>query len=118
MSNSFFGLSYVSVFFEESQDIYFLRQLVNERLSSVDTPLGWGKPELGPNTTGLGQVFWYRLKDANNNHSLQELREMQEYIVTPLLKSVIGVEEVVRDTILPDLKNFDTQQRDLGFMKS
>jgi cobalt-zinc-cadmium resistance protein CzcA len=95
MSNSFFGLSYVSVFFEDSMDIYFLRQLVNERLSSVDIPEGWGKPELGPNTTGLGQVFWYRLKDESKSYSLQELREMQDYIVTPLLKSVSGVEEVI-----------------------
>ncbi|MCK9491009.1 MAG: CusA/CzcA family heavy metal efflux RND transporter [Sulfurimonas sp.] len=95
MSNSFFGLSYVSVFFEDKMDIYFLRQLVNERLSSVDIPEGWGKPELGPNTTGLGQVFWYRLKDASSSYTLQELREMQDYIVTPLLKSVTGVEEVI-----------------------
>jgi len=95
MSNSFFGLSYVSVFFEDEMDIYFLRQLVNERLSSVDIPEGWGKPELGPNTTGLGQVFWYRLQDASSSYTLQELREMQDYIVTPLLKSVTGVEEVI-----------------------
>ncbi len=95
MSNSFFGLSYVSVFFEDEMDIYFLRQLVSERLGSVDIPNGWGKPELGPNTTGLGQVFWYKLQDATNKLSLKELREMQDYIVTPLLKSVSGVEEVI-----------------------
>ena len=58
MSNSIFGLSYVSIFFEDSMDIYFLRQLVSERIGSVDIPQGWGKPQLGPNTTGLGQVFW------------------------------------------------------------
>jgi cobalt-zinc-cadmium resistance protein CzcA len=95
MSNSFFGLSYVSVFFEDGMDIYFLRQLVSERLGSVDIPDGWGKPELGPNTTGLGQVFWYKLQDTTKKYSLKELREMQDYIVTPLLKSVTGVEEVV-----------------------
>lgn len=95
MSNSFFGLSYVSVFFEDDMDIYFLRQLVSERLGSVDIPNGWGKPELGPNTTGLGQVFWYKLQDTTGKLSLQELREMQDYIVTPLLKSVTGVEEVI-----------------------
>ncbi|MFT7005198.1 MAG: cobalt-zinc-cadmium resistance protein CzcA [Sulfurimonas sp.] len=95
MSNSFFGLSYVSVFFEDDMDIYFLRQLVSERLGSVDIPSGWGKPELGPNTTGLGQVFWYKIQDTHNKYSLQELREMQDYIVTPLLKSVSGVEEVI-----------------------
>jgi cobalt-zinc-cadmium resistance protein CzcA len=95
MSNSFFGLSYVAIFFDDSMDIYFLRQLVSERLTSVDIPKGWGKPELGPNTTGLGQVFWYKIEDSTNHYSLQELRQMQEYIVAPLLKSITGVEEVV-----------------------
>jgi len=95
MSNSIFGLSYVSVFFEDDMDIYFLRQLVSERLTGVDIPMGWGKPVLGPNTTGLGQVYWYELKDTTNKYSLREIREMQEYIVTPLFKSVSGVEEVI-----------------------
>jgi len=95
MSNSIFGLSYVSIFFEDDMDIYFLRQLVSERLSGVDIPQGWGKPTIGPNTTGLGQVFWYEIKDTKNRYSLREIREMQEYIVTPLFKSVSGVEEVV-----------------------
>ncbi|WP_297485549.1 CusA/CzcA family heavy metal efflux RND transporter [Sulfurimonas sp.] len=95
MSNSIFGLSYVSVFFDDAMDIYFLRQLVSERLSSVDIPKGWGKPVLGPNTTGLGQVFWYQIKDTRGKYSLRELKEMQEYIVAPLFKSVSGVEEVV-----------------------
>ena len=95
MSNSIFGLSYVSVFFEDQMDIYFLRQLVSERLSSVDIPKGWGKPELGPNTTGLGQVFWYQIKDTTGKFNLRELKEMQEYLVAPLFKSVSGVEEVI-----------------------
>ncbi|WP_324171853.1 CusA/CzcA family heavy metal efflux RND transporter [Sulfurimonas sp.] len=94
-SNSFFGLSYVSVFFQDDMDIYFLRQLVNERLESVDIPNGWGSPQLGPNTTGLGQVFWYKLEDTTGEYTLSQLREMQDYVVTPLLKSVSGVEEVV-----------------------
>lgn len=95
VSNSFFGLSYVAIFFEEEKDIYFLRQLVSERINSVDIPKGWGKPTLGPNTTGLGQVFWYELYDKEQQFSLRELREMQEFMVTPLFKSVRGVEEVV-----------------------
>ena len=95
MSNSIFGLSYVSIFFEDDMDIYFLRQLVSERLSTVDIPKGWGKPVLGPNTTGLGQVFWYQIKDTTGKYTLQQLKEMQEYIVTPLFKSVKGVEEVI-----------------------
>ncbi|MDA7817045.1 CusA/CzcA family heavy metal efflux RND transporter [Sulfurimonas sp.] len=95
MSNSFFGLSYVSVFFEDDLDIYFLRQLVSERLTGINIPQGWGKPVLGPNTTGLGQVFWYEIKDSTDKYSLREIREMQDYIVTPLFKSVSGIEEVV-----------------------
>ncbi|HFB53357.1 MAG TPA: efflux RND transporter permease subunit, partial [Sulfurimonas autotrophica] len=95
MSNSIFGLSYVSVFFEDDMDIYFLRQLVSERLGSVDIPKGWGKPVLGPNTTGLGQVFWYQIKDTSGKYTLRQLKEMQKYIVTPLFKSVSGVEEVI-----------------------
>ncbi|MCF6341152.1 MAG: CusA/CzcA family heavy metal efflux RND transporter, partial [Sulfurimonas sp.] len=95
MSNSFFGLSYVSVFFEDDMDIYFLRQLMSERLASVDIPQGWGKPTLGPNTTGLGQVYWYEIKDTTGKYTLREIRQMQDYIVTPLFKSVSGVEEVI-----------------------
>ena len=95
MSNSIFGLSYVSVFFEDDMDIYFLRQLVSERLTSVDLPRGWGQAKLGPNTTGLGQVYWYEVEDTTKQYSLREIREMQEYIVTPLFKSVSGVEEVI-----------------------
>lgn len=95
LSNSIFGLSYVSVFFEDDMDIYFLRQLVSERLSSVNIPKGWGRPVLGPNSTGLGQVFWYQIHDSTGKYTLSELREMQKYIVTPLFKSVSGVEEVI-----------------------
>lgn len=94
-SNSLFGLSYVSIFFDDDMDIYFLRQLVSERLNGVKIPKGWGKPELGPNTTGLGQVFWYQLYDKDSKYTLQELRQMQDYIVSPLFKSVSGVEEVI-----------------------
>ena len=95
MSNSFFGLSYVSIFFEDEYDIYFLRQQVAERVQLVDIPQGWGKPVLGPNTTGLGQVFWYEVKDSSKSKSLQEIRGLQEFFVKPMFKSVSGVEEVV-----------------------
>ena len=95
LSNSIFGLSYVSIFFDDRYDIYFLRQLVSERLRGVDIPKGWGKPVMGPNTTGLGQVFWYRLQDRTGRYDLSELRSLQEYVVAPMLKSIDGVEEVV-----------------------
>jgi cobalt-zinc-cadmium resistance protein CzcA len=95
LSNSMFGLSYVSIFFEDDYDTYLLRQLVTERLNTVDIPQGWGTPTMGPNTTGLGQVLWYALKDTTNTYSQSQLREIHQYTVTPLLKSVNGVEEVI-----------------------
>ena len=95
LSNSIFGLSYVSIFFEDEYDTYLLRQLVTERLNTVDIPKGWGVPVMGPNTTGLGQVLWYALKDENKKYTPSALRQMHEYTVTPLLKSVDGVEEVI-----------------------
>ena len=95
LSNSMFGLSYVSIFFEDNYDTYFLRQLVTERLNSIDIPKGWGTPVMGPNTTGLGQVLWYALKDEQGKYTPTQLRQMHQYAVTPLLKSVDGVEEVI-----------------------
>jgi len=95
LSNSIFGLSYVSIFFEDDYDTYLLRQLVTERLNTVDIPKGWGTPVMGPNTTGLGQVLWYALKDEKNRYTPSALRQMHEYTVTPLFKSVDGVEEVI-----------------------
>ena len=67
-SVSLFGLSYVSVYFEDDLDIYFARRLVMERLQEVGDrlPEGYGKPEMGPNTSGLGQVFWYTVERADN----------------------------------------------------
>jgi len=95
LSNSMFGLSYVSIFFEDDLDTYLLRQLVTERLNTIDIPKGWGTPVMGPNTTGLGQVLWYALKDKEGKYTPSQLREMHQYAVTPLLKSVDGVEEVI-----------------------
>jgi len=63
-SVSLFGLSYVAVYFEDDMDIYFVRRLVMERLQEVADriPEGYGTPEMGPNTSGLGQVFWYTVE--------------------------------------------------------
>ncbi|MFV1981880.1 MAG: efflux RND transporter permease subunit, partial [Rhodothermia bacterium] len=66
-SVSLFGLSYVAVYFEDDMDIYFARRLVMERLQEVGNriPQGYGTPVMGPNTSGLGQVFWYTLERAD-----------------------------------------------------
>jgi heavy metal efflux system protein len=99
-SVSLFGLSYVSVYFSDDMDIYFARQLVNERLQQVGDrlPAGYGKPEMGPNTSGLGQVFWYTveraddtLKDAPDD---RELRTLQDWTIRLMLRTAPGVDDV------------------------
>jgi cobalt-zinc-cadmium resistance protein CzcA len=99
-SVSLFGLSYVSVYFEDDMDIYFARQLVNERLQQVGDrlPAGYGKPEMGPNTSGLGQVFWYtveraddRLKGAPDD---MDLRTLQDWSIRLILRTAPGVDDV------------------------
>ncbi len=91
-SLSKFGLSQVTVIFEDGLDIYFARQLVMERLGSVDLPDGLPTPEMGPVATGLGEVFHYIL--TSQSHSLSELRTIQDWIIKPQLRSVSGVAEV------------------------
>ena len=66
-SVSLFGLSFVSVYFKDDVDIYFARRLVGEKLQEVKSrlPQGYGEPVLGPNSSGLGQVFWYTVESAD-----------------------------------------------------
>lgn len=96
-STSNFGLSVVNVYFEDGTDIYFARQLVNERLQLAreEIPAGFGDPEMGPITTGLGQILFYFLKDETGTRSLEELREIQDWIVKFNLQTVPGVTEVL-----------------------
>ncbi|MBB3228250.1 cobalt-zinc-cadmium resistance protein CzcA [Luteibacter sp. Sphag1AF] len=99
-SVSLFGLSYVSVYFTDDMDIYFARQLVNERLQQVGDrlPPGYGKPEMGPNTSGLGQVFWYTVERADetlkNAPSDMDLRTLQDWSVRVILRTAAGVDDV------------------------
>ncbi|HGY56271.1 MAG TPA: efflux RND transporter permease subunit [Caldithrix abyssi] len=94
-SVSTFGLSVVSVYFEDNVDIYFARQLVFERLQSAkgEIPEGLGDPELGPITSGLGQVYQYYLQ--GEGYSLMELREIQDWVVKFQLRTVPGVTEIL-----------------------
>ena len=96
-STSNFGLSVVNVLFEDGTDIYFARQLVNERLQLAreEIPAGFGDPEMGPITTGLGQILFYFLKDETGKRSLEELREIQDWIVKFNLQTIPGVTEVL-----------------------
>lgn len=96
-STSNFGLSVVNVYFEDGTDIYFARQLVNERLQLAreSIPQGFGEPEMGPITTGLGQILFYFLRDKSETRSLEELREIQDWIVKFNLQTVQGVTEIL-----------------------
>lgn len=95
-SVSLFGLSYVAVYFDDDTDIYFARQLVNERLQQVAArlPDGYGKPEMGPNTSGLGQVFWYTVETDNGGASDMDLRALQDWTVRLVLRTAPGVDDV------------------------
>ena len=91
-SLSKFGLSQVTVTFDEDTDIYFARQLVMERLQTVELPSGIGRPEMGPVATGLGEIYHYLL--SSEQHSLRELTTIHDWVVKPRLRSVAGVAEV------------------------
>ena len=100
-SVSLFGLSYVAVYFEDSMDIYFARRLVMERLAEVADriPEGYGTPEMGPNTSGLGQVFWYTLERAdeklNADITDMDLRTVQDWNVRLILRTAPGVDDIM-----------------------
>ncbi|MGQ9842521.1 MAG: efflux RND transporter permease subunit [Spirochaetota bacterium] len=102
-SLSKYGLSQVVVVFADDTDIYFARQLVNERIQSIRDKLPQGlSPELGPVSTGLGEIFMYAVvpRQGSNVSKMPEkeqltyLRTVQDYIIKPALKSVPGVAEV------------------------
>lgn len=96
-SISNFGLSVVNVYFKDDMDIYFVRQLVNERLQEArgQIPPGYGDPQMGPISTGMGLVLFYYLKDDTHQYSLEDLRTMQDWIVKFNLQTVKGVTEVL-----------------------
>ena len=92
------GLSGVTVVFKEGTDIYFARQLVFERLQAANEliPSGVGTPEMGPNTSGLGQVFQYLLiSDDPEQYDSMVLRSLNDWVVKLLLMPVDGVTEVL-----------------------
>jgi Cu(I)/Ag(I) efflux system membrane protein CusA/SilA len=92
-SQSAFGFSMINVIFEDSVDLYFARTRILERLTLVSGSLPEGvKPTLGPDATGVGQIFWYTLE--SDQHSLIELRSIQDWFVRYQLNSVPGVAEV------------------------
>ena len=95
-SVSLFGLSYVSVYFKDNVDIFFARRLVGEKLIEAKDriPQGYGEPGLGPNTSGLGQVFWYTIETADKKLSEMDLRTLQDWNVRLVLRTAPGVDDV------------------------
>lgn len=96
-STSKFGLSAVTVVFDDSVDTYFARQLVLERLSQAreQIPPNIGSPEMGPISTGLGEIYQYELKAApNSGYDATALRTIQDWNVRRQLVGVPGVTEV------------------------
>ncbi len=101
-SLSRYGLSQVTVIFEEGTDIYFARQLINSRLQEVKEQLPVGiQPIMGPIATGLGEIFMWSLEWDENHPRLKdpfdaavELRTVQDWIIRPQLRTVPGVAEV------------------------
>ena len=91
-SISKFGLSQVVVIFEDGTDIYFARQLVMERLQSIELPQNTPQPALGPVATGLGEVFHYLVK--SKTHDLTQTTTAQNWIIKPQLRMVPGVAEI------------------------
>ncbi|MBE0543438.1 MAG: efflux RND transporter permease subunit [Verrucomicrobia bacterium] len=93
-SISKFGLSQVVATFDDHTSIYLARQLIMERLQGVELPEGIARPQLGPISTGLGEVFHYVVRSDNPDRTLTELRELHDWVVKPELRKVRGVAEV------------------------
>ncbi len=93
-SVSKFGLSVVTVVFEEGTDIYWARQLVGERLVEArgQIPEGYGEPSMGPISTGLGEIYQFEVR--GENHTPMELRTILDWYVNYQLRSVPGVVEI------------------------
>ena len=91
-SISKFGLSQITVIFDDDTDIYFARQLVSERIQSVALPSGINRPEMGPVATGLGEVYHYIV--TGNGKTLEELTTLHDWVIKPRLRSISGVAEI------------------------
>ncbi|MFC1746052.1 efflux RND transporter permease subunit [Candidatus Riflebacteria bacterium] len=101
-STSAFGMAVIYVYFEDDIDIYFARQIVNERLNNAlaELPAMHEPPKLGPISTGLGQIFIYYLTidgnvDTGGKSSLNYLREVNDWVVKYQLQTVKGVTDIL-----------------------
>lgn len=116
-SISRYGLSQVTVVFKDGTDIYFARQLVNERIQEVKSQLPPGlEPSMGPISTGLGEIFMFTVepeagakKPDGTAYNSTDLREIQDWVVRPQLRNLQGVTEV--NTIGGFVKQFHVTPR-------
>ena len=115
-SLSRYGLSQVTVVFHDGTNIYFARQLVNERLQDAreSLPRGIAEPMMGPIATGLGEIFHWEVEARPNArkpdgtpYTATDLREIQDWIIKPQIRTVPGVTEV--NTIGGFRKQYDVQ---------
>jgi len=106
-SVSKFGLSAVTVVFEDGTDIYFARQLVGERLQEAKAaiPEGYGEPELGPVSTGLGEIYQFEVRGEGKTP--MQLRDILEWEIAPRLRKVTGVIEI--NTFGGELRTYQVQ---------
>ncbi len=94
-SISQFGLSQVVVTFEDGTNVYFARQQIAERLSGIEMPPGIPRPEMGPVSTGLGEVFHFTVKPKDDSEqALTEARTTLDWRVKPELRQVPGTAEI------------------------
>ncbi|HXI56414.1 MAG TPA: efflux RND transporter permease subunit, partial [Polyangia bacterium] len=93
-SISKYGLSVVTVVFDDGTDIYFARQMVLERMRNAEdtVPAVYGRPEMAPISTGLGEVYQFVVKA--HGHTLMELEETLDWYIGPQLRAVPGIVEV------------------------
>jgi cobalt-zinc-cadmium resistance protein CzcA len=107
-SISKFGLSSVTIVFEEGTDIYFARQLVAERLARAreSIPEGYGTPAMGPISTGLGEIYQFTVQ-GDARHTPMDLRTVLDWYIAYQLRSVPGVVEV--NTFGGELKTYEVQ---------
>jgi cobalt-zinc-cadmium resistance protein CzcA len=91
-SISKFGFSQVVAIFADETDIYFARQLINERLATVEMPQGVERPKMGPVATGLGEVFHYVVTGQGTD--ITDLRTIHDWVIKPPLRTVSGAAEI------------------------
>lgn len=90
-SKSTFGLSIITMVFDDGIDDYWARQRIQERLTDVELPYG-AQPGLDPLTSPIGEVYRYIIE--SNNHSLRELTDLQKFVIIPRIKQVSGIADV------------------------